>query len=272
MLMAMKRAKERKLPDGDDLRRHLEKQLRSARRAWMEKPASRDAVHMVRKRLKSVRALLRLLRPIIGDRDWRKNNRALRKIARRLSLLREAQVDWRTFKSLSLPDIPDTARLRRILQLRLDAARAGADGKEPLAKALRRAQDRMSELQLDEVSGDKLRAGLDRMRRATKLAADRARNEPTVETIHDWRKAVKNLGYVLPVLLGKRAAKEQLRALDKLGDLLGEEHDLALFEALIAGHLVGSGHDQFLARIVKHRAALREEAIALGGTLDQNWK
>src|SRR4051794_8517044 len=58
------------------------------------------SVHEARKHIKKVRALIRLLRPAMGDAFYKRENAALRKAARKMSPIRDAQVRVQTIEKL----------------------------------------------------------------------------------------------------------------------------------------------------------------------------
>src|SRR4051794_28254839 len=64
-------------------------------------PLSDEAVHDARKRLKEVRAALRLLREALGSRTYRQENACFRDAARPLSEVRDAKVLVSTLDKLA---------------------------------------------------------------------------------------------------------------------------------------------------------------------------
>src|SRR5919197_2091003 len=62
-----------------------------------------EAAHDARKRTKKLRALLRLARPELGDKAYRRENRALRDAARLLSPVRDAWVLVEALDDLAAP-------------------------------------------------------------------------------------------------------------------------------------------------------------------------
>src|SRR5688572_7871048 len=70
-----------------------------------------EAVHNARKRLKKLRALLRLVRPEF--RRFRKENATIRKVADQLSAARDARVLVDTLDSLSKGSVPKAVRALR---------------------------------------------------------------------------------------------------------------------------------------------------------------
>lgn len=92
--------------------------------------------------------------------------------------------------------------------------------------------------------------------------------------MHDWRKRVKSLYYALDMLGGKRAkgARKSTRRADRLGDLLGEEHDLWMLSVYVEEHPDVFGgdsraRDELLDLIGVRRRRLRKQALKLGARL-----
>src|SRR5262245_12594335 len=70
----------------------MTKSLNAARRCIDGRsPISDDSAHEARKQLKRARAALRLLRPTLGDKIYRRENQALRDVSRVVSPLRDAR-------------------------------------------------------------------------------------------------------------------------------------------------------------------------------------
>ena len=104
------------------------------------------------------------------------------------------------------------------------------------------------------------RRGRRAMRRAAEGAAE--------DDFHEWRKQVKHLAYqfrLLRPILGKQF-KRKGRHLGALGDLLGNEHDLAVLALTLARN-----HPEALPavgivvrHIDAHRRELQQAALRLG--------
>ncbi|MCW2968923.1 MAG: domain containing protein [Solirubrobacterales bacterium] len=222
-------------------------------------PPDEKAVHEIRKALKRLRALVRLLRQELGEEAFARENGALRDAGRRLAGARDAEVMLSTLDRLIARHKRRLGRRRGVGRLReaLDAERkvstARALGDE-MTRAqvlgdLRAVRHRVAGWQiagppsLDALEQDLqrlYRQGRKRMRRAARGKGDRAR------AMHEWRKRVKDLRYAAEMLErrdpgeGKRrrrrskkdAAAKSIHRLarraDKLGEALGEEHDLAV--------------------------------------------
>jgi CHAD domain-containing protein len=102
---------------------------------------------------------------------------------------------------------------------------------------------------------------------------DRAARKGSVESLHDWRKRVKDLRHAAEVLRrrggggGRRLRKLAARA-DELGEVLGEDHDLALLAQLIredrdAGKLPPRTRRILLDLIEARRRKLQKRAMRL---------
>jgi len=97
---------------------------------------------------------------------------------------------------------------------------------------------------------------------------------PGDQALHDWRKRVKSLYYALDMLGGKRleGARKATRRADRLGDLLGEEHDLWMLSVYAEEHQDAFGGDsrareQLMELIGRRRKRLRKRALKLGARL-----
>mgnify|MGYP003780078465 CR=1 FL=1 len=89
---------------------------------------------------------------------------------------------------------------------------------------------------------------------------------PTDANFHEWRKRVKYLWYHVRIL---EASWPPVMAaltseLDVLGDLLGEDHDLADVRGLLMRRPEAAGHDVLLGLITQRQKELRKAALPLG--------
>ena len=218
------------------------------------------AVHETRKAIKRLRALLRLLRHELGERTYARENDTLREVAAHLSGARDAAVMLGTLDALMQREPRKLARRGGVLALRqrllAEHARQqsltfGDDGtRAQVLGELHAFRYRVAAWSLPAgegiglVDADLARIythGRDRHRRA-----ERAKGERTL-AMHMWRKRVKDLRYATEMLdrrngdvSASKSSDPRLRKIagraDGLGELLGEEHDLAVFtERLRAG-------------------------------------
>jgi CHAD domain-containing protein len=267
---------------------------------------ARKAVHEARKAIKRLRTIVRLLEGQLGPKAAAREHATLRAAAGHLAGARDAEVMLETLDGLiarrpgKLGGRPDVARLRRHLvaereaaeqrmlaprnrmllsdELRLFRARALAWNLEP-RPGIAAIEDGLTHL---------YRQGRRRKRRAASSRGGRMR------TMHQWRKRVKDLRYAaealrraepgpgpLSRLSGKRRKRISSEArwmrrlagrADALGELLGEEHDLAVFGAWLTDQGKAAGASRATRRrlgkeIVRRRRKLRRSALRDGRRL-----
>jgi CHAD domain-containing protein len=225
------------------------------------------AVHGARKDLKRTRALLRLARPDLSGKAYRRENRELRDIGREMSAGRDAEVMVQTVDALAeqfagqLPKRQFTALSRR---LAAQAAAAREDGAAAgLGDALAAAAGRAAAWPLEGAERSTLRAGVAAAYRRGREAFAVAQRDPSAEHLHEWRKRVKDLWYAGRIIAPITGAQIEglVEEADELSDVLGDHNDLAvLLEA--AGDRPG-----LRAAIVARRDALRRVAATLGRRL-----
>lgn len=251
------------------------------------KPPSNGAVHEARKSLKKARAGLRLLRPALGSKVYRRENAALREAAHRLNAARDTGVLLQTLQSLrrrerSLRASAVVADLARDLQSAQARAQAQLRADQVLAslhRTLQQSEQRGRGLRVGRHGWTVLGPGLQRIYRAGRRRTPSARALPPDAALHEWRKQVKYLRYALRML--RPMAPGRLGALERrahaLSDHLGDAHDFALLaqyaQAFGAAHL-GSLQDEGLRRLLQiieqRRQRLATTALTEGELLYQD--
>ena len=231
-------------------------------------------VHDVRKRCKASRGLARLARPALGD-DFRTFDRAVRGAANQLSELRDSHAILGTFDAL-LASNPDDDMLRTMRDCQaaksVESNRAGTsntDDRIAAARALLGDALKMSQHWKIPRGFDVPEAGIVATYRQGRLSLRRLRTDPTDDRLHEWRKAVKYLWYQMqlvheaaPSVLGPLVAE-----LDRLAELLGDDHDLTVLVELLDAQdeRNDTAHVRRLAR--QRQAALRAHALRSGATI-----
>lgn len=235
-----------------------------------------EAIHRVRRRLKRVRSLFFVLAEVPGaNRD----NRTIqaRDTARLLAGARDADVA--------------AAEARRILDHADGRTRAAATLLVDRLEALRDAEHRNLP-PLDEVAARLRASEADARSLPERFAAGRLlaaalvatyrrgrrdwrdlEDGESVQAMHDWRKRVKtrrHLSALVPIETAVTTRAIQ-RDLEDLGEILGEEHDLAVLghrlrddAALLAG---AEGRDAVIELVDHRRRRLRRKALELGDEL-----
>jgi len=193
------------------------------------------AIHEARKDMKKLRSLLRLVRADLGKQRYRAENSRYRDAARLLSGARDAAVKLATLAALRERYTDEAPAAERLEQtLREEHERVAADGEALAARMEQAAQaietGAVDDWSLDDDGFELFAAGLERAYRRGRDGMRAVRDDPDDETIHEWRKRVKDLWYDLRLL--RDAWPEPLKATadeaHELTDLLGDHHDLAV--------------------------------------------
>ncbi|MEA2141894.1 MAG: hypothetical protein QOI64_324 [Solirubrobacteraceae bacterium] len=272
------------VPDG--IRRIARGHLQDARDELDGVPSRRlgTAVHATRKRLKRLRACVRLSRDAIGEGTYERENTTLRMAGRRISAQRDAQVLVETLDALSerfAEELPKdaTAALRKRLEQDLKAAAASlgeGNGDGPIAAtrtAIDEALARTPTWAFEQDGFGAISPGLRRIYRRGRRAMRAARVEPTAEHLHEWRKRVKDLWYATEIVRPARPKqlKRVARRAHKLSSLLGDHHDLHVLRAFVVSNpqcFDDETHRQALLAVIDRRAAhLCQKALARGRKL-----
>jgi CHAD domain-containing protein len=220
-------------------RAQLDRALAELRAAEGDRHA---AIHEARKSCKRLRGLLRLVRPGLGNKVFRRENAALRDAARRLSALRDADALLETYDRLDERFAAEIDRRRMVPVRRALAARHAALGEDDLETPVTRfcadlaaVRARVPSWPLADDFGV-LARGLKRTYRRGRKAMRAAYDAPSSERFHEWRKRVKYHRYDLELLveLWPRQIDGRRKEVKALGGMLGEEHDLAVLEATLA--------------------------------------
>lgn len=242
--------------------------------------ASDIVVHEVRKACKKLRGLLRIVRPAFDG--YKAENAAFRDMAAVLSPLRDATVLIETYDRLVDScdgDIERTAfaPVRRRLTFRqkaLDRDATSADRKlGDVRDLLLAARARVAQWKLAASDFAALQDGLGDTYRSARKAMKTAARSTDVETLHDWRKYVKYHAYQARLIepVWPAAMQAHRQTADRLNDLLGDHHDLAVLDELLRrvpdefGHAAGLAALRSLIR--KRQALLAGQSFALGARL-----
>jgi CHAD domain-containing protein len=239
-----------------------------------------ELVHQTRKTIKRMRALARLLRDELGEQEFERVNNSLRAAGQRLAGARDAEVRLATLDRLRTRhphalDREGVQQLRARLEHEREQSGEPASPEEVLADIadMRRALDRWSLVDPDLRA---LTPGLRRTYREGRHRHIRVEREHgrDPEHLHDWRKRVKALYYSLDMIggLDAKGTRGPTQEANRLGDLLGEEHDLWMLSNYVADHRDAFGEDVsasevLMERIERRRERLREHALSVGASL-----
>ena len=242
-----------------------------------------EAVHLARKELKKLRALLRLAREGLGEGVFGRENLCYRDVGRALSAARDAAVLVLAFDALR-PQLYGLVAPETITGVhdRLQAAVGMSEARLDLPAAiaeLRAARERVDDwawlhgCDAWRVPGRGVRSVYRQGRRAMRRASA---DEPAEEDFHEWRKQVKLLAAQLRLLcpLHPDELKTAAKQLDRLAEWLGEEHDLSVLGNTLfggaGGHLEATAELETIRRLLDaRREALQKKALKHGGRLYQ---
>src|SRR5436190_8468820 len=263
----------------DAIRRIARGQLELARDDLASAPARKqaEAVHETRKRLKRLRACVRLARDAVGEETYERENGAFRAAAHELSAGRDAVVMLQTLDKLRerfAEELPARAPgpLRERLEDERDRAVPARDDEhvDAVLSALREAHERTPAWTFHDDGFDALAPGLRRMYRRGRKRMRAARKDPSPENLHEWRKRVKDLWHATQIL--RVAHPERMKRLGKrahkLSDLLGDGHDLHMLRDYVSTRpelFEHAHHSEALLAVIDRRAGvLREKALVRG--------
>jgi len=235
-----------------------------------------EAVHDVRRRCKLVRALIRLVRPTFPE--YRAENAWFRDLGRSLSHTRDATASiecldaiTKRFASLIQPNVFAPVR-QNLEQRRLHIVGAVKldDRLIEARHSLYAAHWRVGDWSLESDGFAAVAGGLGKTYGRAHRRMQEARQIATTELLHDWRKRAKYhryhmklLGPIWPAMLGPRE-----KECHRLTDYLGEEHDLAVLQAILLDEPDRFGDPQTLRSLFGlirwRRAELQAAAMPLG--------
>lgn len=232
-----------------------------------------DAVHDVRKEIKKLRAVLRLVRSGIGETAYAGATDALRGAAGRLNAMRDAQVRLAALEILvknsngrmprkSLPKIQNA--LREDCQAEEKKLGKTVDSAK---KFLVEARKQLGSLKVRPNNWNAVAPGLKKIYRRGRKAFALAKRQPSPDHFHAWRKRVKDLSNQLRLVCPARPAriKPRMENLEKLGDLLGDDHDLFMLGQFVGKQLKRPREKKPVEEIIAARQKkLRAEALELG--------
>lgn len=266
-------AGDRRLRAGEPLVAGLSRVLTAAVTAAREELDSADdgnialRIHRARRELKLARTILRLLKPLTGQRG-----KELRSLARTamavLSEKRDQHVIGATIDKL-MPELRGE-REKNLLASLAPTKEMAASGKVEAKRALtplRRLGHLLQRLSLPAGSEPVVRRRAGALYRKARAGWHKAQAQDDVDSLHLWRKSVKDRLHLAalfrahwPEPTGPRRGK-----LDRIGELLGQDRDLYLVGTLLPPHDAAA---KPVRRLVEgKRTRLEHRAFALAAEI-----
>ncbi|TWI56543.1 CHAD domain-containing protein [Pseudomonas duriflava] len=268
------RIQARQRPD-EEVRRVVTERIEKAKEALAA--GSAEGVHNARKRLKEIRAVLRLVRGPLGKNTFATQNIRFRDLGQGLSSLRDASAIVESWDALAAQNRKrfTSAAMKRVRARLVERAENAAQSEAGSAHTdlLVELDDARHEVATWKLKGKGFglfEGGVLKTYRDGRRALKVAIADPTDDTLHEWRKRVKDHWYQTQLLMDIWPAqfKARQKYLKKLSEYLGDDHDLAVMQDLLLQEpeLFGAGTTrQALGEsIVARRAELQSRAIELG--------
>jgi CHAD domain-containing protein len=241
-----------------------------------------EDLHQVRLAIKRLRAILRLLRPLVSKTFFKRENARLRSAARRLARLRDLAVARRTLEQVTdkLASHSQDAAVQEVFESFLAQSPASSHYDEDRETALRLAARTLAltrhafhALPLPDRSWKTIEPGLKKLYRQNRTWMKCASSSDKDEDFHEWRKRVKYYFYLLKMLTPMWPSRlgKTVKQLDCLQDKLGKDHDLAVLKSFLVKHLTNPGYRTPVGQVVqylkKRSAKFRKQSMALGKIL-----
>lgn len=257
-------------PLARQIQRIFQEEIDSASRHLLDPlPDRRDSgIHEARKNIKKLRALLVLIRHCIGNRVYRNENLQLRDVARKLSLLRDAQAMIESLPNLPPTWLPQSAKRALAKKLQHDKQQLFASENvngilRTAAQELVGSRGSLVLLPVPVDSFDDLRKGLLLTYKAGRKAWKVARAQPTPDNLHALRKRVKQHWYHVR-LFGEYALAPLTEREDKLSQLeglLGDGHNLHVLGQSLPANAVAA------VALAEHEGELSRQSLLLAEEL-----
>ncbi len=239
-----------------------------------------ERIHDARKSFKKIRALLRLIRNEISEEQYRRENECIRDAGRKLAVARNSLILINSLDSLSndfnsLINVDLYNELKKMLRENYEIEYRNNYSNENLAaeivQIIHSARARFQNMNLNSCDFDSIKKGLRIIYKQGYKQTFEVNENSSDENLHELRKRVKYLWYVLRLFKAadSKSIKKLIEDAHQLSDFLGEDHDLAELKNII---LIMSKNEKnrqdinnLLLIIEKRREQLQSFAMQLSG-------
>jgi len=235
-----------------------------------------EVVHEVRKKLKKLRALVRLVRDDLGHGFYKKENVCFRDLGRKMSDARDEASIIETLDILK-EQFEDQLYENTFKKLRRKLVARKEKLTQPFFKGT--ALDKIQHVLLaqyeyvdswpvSEHIDSVFMRSIERVYKRGVKALDKSLKSPKTKNFHEWRKRVKYLRYQISILtpVWPEYMEAMYRETHDLTDYIGLDHDLAIFKSVITQEdLMNSEDRKLLITLVNgHRTTLQTLSLQLG--------
>lgn len=260
------------------IRRIASEQVAKARIALYTKDDLQESIHRARKHFKKLRALARLVRDDLGEKEYKKQNIYYRDMAGHLSELRDATSVLQSLQLLKnrfgkhlkpgiFQDLKDylIQEKEEVYQEQLEQE----NRIEEVLSTLKNANDYISHLKLSADPQPNLLGSIKRVYKRGYHAYQKSFDEPSIEEMHEWRKRAKYLWHQYQLLTPawKPVFKGFAKETHRLSNFLGDHRDLELLMQKInsiEAQLPSQPLELIKAVANQHQRTLLEQAQWLG--------
>jgi CHAD domain-containing protein len=263
-------------------RRQLIEQTAAAIHTSTASSLDDQPVHELRKQMKRIRAGLRLLHDALGATTYQRLNRSVRNAARPLTPIRDAKILRDTLDSISQPSGKSAqngalSNWRQALQKEYHSSRIKLSKKAlgAIETRLKKVAQVLASLPASRLDSALTKATLKRPYKKAYQAFRVAKQEPSDENLHEWRKQVKYHFHQLEFIqsLKPKRIATTIKQAHRISDFLGDDHDLALLHEKLTApsqRRVSSpptGSDELIKQLQRRRAKFQRKAQQLGKKL-----
>ena len=238
-------------------------------------PQSDDAVHDARRRVKKIRAIIRLVRPVL-DKTSRAVDDDLRTVARLLAPVADGRGIIETLEEVArrygkaLPERTIAAARAGVIRhgARADHDAAARGVLEVAAGTLRSERKRVKHWHMTAQGFRAIGPGLEESYRRARHMMIVAWSKPKPSHFHTWRRYVKDHWFHVRLLEGRCGYHlvGYERRIEALDGVLGEYHNVILLRDLLVTdiHLSRQETARCLRVIARYQRLLRRHAELLG--------
>jgi CHAD domain-containing protein len=234
-----------------------------------------ERVHEARKHLKKLRAVLALAEGSTDSADALQQKKAVRRAARALAPLRGEAALIESFEALehAFPGRiggAAAAKIRELLAPRISSAPPAENGLHEAEELLVRAQESLARSKFRGSRWSSLEPGFRHTYERARDAYTRATDDPRPDALHEFRTPAKRHLYQVHLLesIWPELLHVHRKELARIGDLLGEHHDLALLKAELHDRQLDADTLGQVTPLIEERSReLEKQLFTLGGRL-----